>query len=214
MSRPSTSRLELGGAFWGYFSKRKYLNPIFERCTGCRLCEFACVKYHYGSVVNPELSRVRVYLIYPGPMAIPIQCSACVDHPCTGACPVDPPVITYDENKFIIKVDKQRCLGNKCSMCAEACKRMRSGAIHFYPPDHDYAIVCDQCDGAGPNGEPDPQCSKICRFNVFHYGSPQGGDNGRYAWPAGRIAQDLAERFKPATAEKKVSRLPPDLEGE
>jgi hypothetical protein len=91
---------------------------------------------------------------------------------------------------------------------------MRSGAIHFYPPDHDYAIVCDQCDGIGPNGEPDPQCAKICRFNVFFYGSPQGGENGRYAWPAEKIAQDLAERFKPATAEKKISRVPPDLEGE
>ena len=29
MSRRSTDRLELGGAFWGYFGKRKYLNPIF-----------------------------------------------------------------------------------------------------------------------------------------------------------------------------------------
>ena len=189
----------------------KYLNPIFERCTGCRLCEYACVKYHYGNVINPELSRVKVYLMYPGPMAIPIQCSSCRDHPCTEACPVKPQVIIYDENKFIIKVDKERCLGHKCGKCAQACQKVRSGSIHFYPPDHDYAIVCDQCDGAGPNGEPDPQCARICRFNVFFYSSPAGGENGRYAWPAEAIARDLAERYKPGTAKKKVAILPPDL---
>lgn len=189
----------------------KYLNPIHERCTGCRLCEFACVKYHYGNVINPELSRVRVHLLYPGPMAIPIQCSSCNDHPCTEACPVKPAVITYDEEKFIIKVDKERCLGQKCGKCAEACAKLRSGAIHFYPPEHDYAIVCDQCDGAGPNGEPDPQCAKICRFNVFFYSNPSGGENWRYAWPAEKIAEELAERFKPGTAKKKVSPLPTEL---
>ncbi len=189
----------------------KYLNPIYERCTGCRLCEYACVKYHYGNTINPELSRVRVYLMYPGPMAIPIQCSSCRDHPCTKACPVKPKVITYDENKFIVKVDKERCLGHKCGKCAETCKKARSGSIHFYPPDHDYAIVCDQCDGAGPNGEPDPQCAKICRFNVFFYSNPAGGENGRYAWPAEAIAHDLAERYKPGTARKKVAILPPEL---
>jgi Fe-S-cluster-containing hydrogenase component 2 len=207
---PSPKRLERQPIFpppgpW------KYLNPIFERCTGCRLCEYACVKYHYGNVVNPELSRVRVHLMYPGPMAIPIQCSSCRDHPCTEACPVKPQVIVYDEEKFIIKVDKDRCLGHKCGKCAETCRKARSGAIHFYPPDHDYAIVCDQCDGAGPNGEPDPQCARICRFNVFYYASPAGGENGRYAWPAEAIAQDLAERYKPGTARKKVAILPPDL---
>lgn len=191
--------------------QRKYLNPLHGKCTGCRLCEYACVKFHYGDVLNPELSRVRVHLVYPGPMAIPIMCASCMDHPCTTVCPVDPPVITYDEKKSIIKVDKERCLGHNCGRCAEKCKEERSGAIRYYPPEHDYAIVCDQCDGAGPNGEPDPQCAKICPFDVFFYSTPVGGEGWRYAWPPERIAEDIAERFKPGTAKKRVLPLPPDL---
>jgi len=188
-----------------------YLNPDHGRCTGCRLCEYACVKQHYGKSLNPELSRVRVYHVYPGPMAIPIQCSNCSDHPCTSVCPVDPPVIHYDEKKFILKVDTERCLGHKCGRCAEACRRERSSATHFYPPDHDYAIVCDQCDGVGPDGEPDPQCAKICPTKVFFYSAARGGAGRRYAWPPEKIAQDLAENFKPGTAARRVIPLPPEL---
>jgi len=192
-------------------SQNKYLNPLYDRCTGCRLCEYACVKQHYGNMINPELSRVRVHLIYPGPMSIPIQCSSCTDHPCTKACPVIPPIITYDEKKFIVKVEKERCLGHNCGRCAETCKKERSGAIRFHPPEHDYAIVCDQCDGAGPNGEPDPQCAKVCPFNVFFYSRPVGGESWRYALPPEKIAEDLAERFKPGTAKSRLSPLPPEL---
>lgn len=191
--------------------QRKNLNPVHSRCTGCRLCEYACVRQHYGRVVNPELSRVRVHLLYPGPIAVPILCSNCMDHPCTEACPVKPPVITYDEKKFIVKVDKERCLGHGCGRCAEACRKQRNGAIHYHPPDHDYAIVCDQCDGAGPNGEPEPQCEKACPWNVFFYSTGVGGEGWRYAWPPERIAQDIAERFKPGSAKKRVTPLPSEL---
>ena len=78
---------------------------------------------------------------------------------------------------------------------------MRSGAIHFYPPEHDYPIVCDQCDGAGPNGEPDPQCAKNCPFGVFFYSTPKGGEGWRYAWSPERLAEDLAERFSASSKE-------------
>ena len=180
----------------------KYLNPDHSSCTGCRLCEYYCVKQHYGQVINPELSRVRVYHVYPGPMAIPIQCSNCADYPCVAACPLDPKVLSVDKTKFVLTVDHERCLGHRCSKCADACKTLRSGAIHFYPPEHDYPIVCDQCTGAGPNGEPEPQCAKHCPFSVFFYSTPKGGEGWRYAWPPERIALDIAERFQPASSEK------------
>lgn len=180
----------------------KYLNPDHSSCTGCRLCEYYCVKQHYGQVINPELSRVRVYHVYPGPMAIPVQCSNCADYPCVAACPLDPKVISVDKTKFVLKVDRERCLGHRCGKCADTCRTMRSGAIHFYPPEHDYPLVCDQCDGAGPDGEPEPQCAKHCPFSVFFYSTPKGGEGWRYAWPPERIAQDIAERFQPASSEK------------
>jgi carbon-monoxide dehydrogenase iron sulfur subunit len=188
----------------------KYLNPDHASCTGCRLCEYFCVIQHYGAVINPELSRVRVYHVYPGPMAIPIQCSNCADYPCVAACPLEPKVLSVDKTKFVLTVDRDRCLGHRCGKCADACTQLRSGAIHFYPPTHDYPIVCDQCDGAGPDGDPDPQCAKHCPFSVFFYSTPKGGEGWRYAWSPERIAKDLAERFQSASPEK-LAKSPYDI---
>lgn len=47
--------------------------------------------------------------------------------------------------------------------------KVGTGRAHY-----DYAIVCDQCVGAGPNGVPDPQCAKICPSGVFFYAPPRG----------------------------------------
>jgi len=53
-------------------------------------------------------------------------------------------------------VDKARCLGYKCAKCQIACG---SDAIHFYPPTHDYAIVCDLCE---KDGVMKPACVEGC----------------------------------------------------
>jgi Fe-S-cluster-containing hydrogenase component 2 len=39
-------------------------------------------------------------------------------------------------------------------------------AIHFYPPDHDYAIVCDLCE---KDGERQPQCVDVCPRHALEY---------------------------------------------
>lgn len=162
--------------------------------------------------MNLELSRIRVYQHYPGPVAVPITCSNCEDHPCVEACPQSPPVIHYDEEQKLLRVDTDRCLGHKCGRCATACKEKRSDAIHFYPPDHDYAIVCDQCIGAGPDGSPDPQCVKICPAKVLFYAIPQGGSAFRYAVSSVEIAKDLSERFYPAGTSASRCNKPPETQ--
>jgi len=124
---------------------------------------------------------------------------------------MDPKVLYVDRKKFVLKVDKERCLGHRCGRCAEACEKLRSGAIYFYPPGHDYPIVCDQCDGAGPNGEPYPQCAKNCPFGVFFYSTSKGGEGWRYAWPPERIARDLEERFKPAS-KRRLAKSPFEID--
>lgn len=167
----------------------------WDQCRGCRLCEMACTMFQYN-VINPELSRIRVYEFYPGPMSIPITCSYCSDHPCAEVCPTG--ALYYDKNTFWLKVDKEKCLGIKCGACARACKEKRSNIIHFYPPSHDYAIVCDQCEG-------DPQCVKACPFDVLEY-VPKILEGYRFADPPEAIAEDLAERWYPATVERRLKR--------
>lgn len=189
----------------------KNLNPAYEKCIGCRLCELACVKQHYGSVMNPELSRIRVSYHYPGPIAVPITCSNCEDHPCVDVCPQSPPVIRYDEENMLVRVDKDRCLGHRCGRCASVCRENRSEAIHFCPPNHDYAIICDQCIGAGPNGSPDPQCVKMCPVNVLFYAAPQGGSAFRYAVRSVEIARDISERFYPAGGSERRCKKSPEI---
>lgn len=90
-------------------------------------------------------------------MAIPIQCSNCSDHPCGDTCPVDPKVLYVDEKKFVLKVDKERCLRHKCGKCAEACNNLRFGSIHFYLPEHDYPIGRAHCTAGSLIRDPEPK---------------------------------------------------------
>lgn len=178
------------------------------KCRGCSQCEHACSLFHHG-VINRELSAIRVHEYFPGPMTFPITCSYCREEfrACVEACPLDPKVITYDEEDFVLKIDKQRCLGHRCARCLEACW---GKAINFHPPDHDYAIVCDLCI---KDGKREPQCVKACPFDVLTFlANPQlihGGGQG-LKWHPKEIASLLADRFLPVTPEKKM-KLPEEL---
>ena len=164
----------------------------WDRCTGCRLCELACTKFHFG-IINPELSRIRIYTVHPGPMNIPMLCSHCSDTPCVNACPTG--ALHTDEGSYVIKVDVKKCLGSKCGLCARACREERSGVVKFFPPHHDYPLICDKCDG-------DPQCVSVCPFGTIEKVIHQIVDGRWFADPLERIAEDLAQRWLPATKER------------
>jgi len=174
----------------------KALYIWWDKCVGCRLCELACSRNHY-QVLNPELSRIRIHNFNPGPMSIPVACSYCSDRPCVRVCPHD--ALHYEVDKGIIRVDKEKCLGVKCSICARACKGLRSNVIRFFPPDHDYALICDKCDG-------DPQCVKVCPEGVLDYQPialmPAGE---HFADPPEKIAEDVAiKRWHPTKGVMRV----------
>ncbi|MDQ1278795.1 MAG: protein NrfC [Thermoproteota archaeon] len=78
----------------------------------------------------------------PVSKAVPSICVQCDkrERECEKACPLTPPVIHFDEKTFSMKVDSERCLGNRCARCNEACT---AKIPHFYPKEHDYALVCD-----------------------------------------------------------------------
>jgi Fe-S-cluster-containing hydrogenase component 2 len=143
-----------------------HVKPKVELCVGCGICEMECSMFHFG-IVNRRLSRIRIHkYLLPLPksiQAVCVQCQPGEERECEKACPVDPPAIRFDEKTLHMKVDIDRCLGSKCSKCADACG---ADVIHYYPPDHDYALVCDLCE---KDGERRPRCVDVCPANALEY---------------------------------------------
>ena len=141
----------------------------WDLCTGCGACEMACSMKHFG-VIHRELSRIRIYrYLLPIPKSVQNVCCQCSEkeRECEKACPVDPPVIHYDKEKFHMVVDKDRCLGSSCAQCQEACP---AHVPRFCPPDADYSLVCDLCE---TNGERRPECVEVCPNYALEYLAPQ-----------------------------------------
>jgi Fe-S-cluster-containing hydrogenase component 2 len=142
-----------------------YIQTRWDLCTGCGICEAACSMHHYG-VINPELSRIRIYrYMLPIPKSVQNVCVHCreEERECQKACPQDPPVIHYDESAMHMKVDLERCLGSACGLCRDACP---AEVPHFYSPDYDYSMVCDLCE---KNGQRQPRCVQVCPYGALEY---------------------------------------------
>ena len=89
------------------------INTRDLNCVGCGICEMACAYFHYG-VLNRELSRIRIHkLMTPLTKSLQTVCAQCgsEERDCEKACPVDPPVIHYDDEARRMTVDVERCLG-------------------------------------------------------------------------------------------------------
>ena len=155
---------------WGVEQLPYPTGPAFiqsrdDLCVGCGICEMACSMFHY-QVIHRELSRIRV-LKYLTPVSKAIQ-SICVqcdakERECEKACPLKPPAIYFDTEKFHMKVDTDRCLGYVCGKCREACD---AGIPRFYPPAHNYPLVCDLCE---KDGSREPQCVEVCPTHALEY---------------------------------------------
>ena len=88
-----------------------YISARWDLCVGCGHCEVACSMYHYGEI-NRELSRIRIYrYTLPLPKSVQNVCSQCSEREreCQKACPVDPPVIHYDEERKHMVVNEEDC---------------------------------------------------------------------------------------------------------
>jgi anaerobic carbon-monoxide dehydrogenase iron sulfur subunit len=141
----------------------------WDLCTGCGACELVCSMKHF-SLINRELSRIRIYrYLLPLPKAVQNVCSQCSDQEreCQKACPMDPPVIHYDKEKFHMVVDTDRCLGSSCAQCLEACP---AKVPRFHAPEADFPLVCDLCE---TDGVRQPRCVEICPNYALEYMAPQ-----------------------------------------
>ena len=148
-----------------------------EKCTGCRLCEFAC-SFNKTGLFNAMYSRVRVSAFGMEAFYIPIVCRQCEDAWCLRACPSGS--IFRDPKDKVVKIDEERCVG--CRMCIMACP---FGAVTFYAP-HGKAIKCDECDG-------DPQCAKICAIGALTYEEESAEPRAKRTKTARKILSGVRE---------------------
>lgn len=137
------------------------------KCTGCGICQMACSMQHFG-VLNKDLSRIQVnkYLL-PIAKGIQTTCSQCQkeERKCEPACPLDPPAIYYDSKLFHMVIDRERCLGDGCLQCRDACP---AKAIRNHPKLSPTPFVCDLCDTEN-NGKRDPECVNVCPCGALHF---------------------------------------------
>jgi carbon-monoxide dehydrogenase iron sulfur subunit len=180
----------------------------WDLCIGCGACEAACSLFHFGEI-NRELSRIRIYRYHlPIPKSVQNTCCQCTseERECEKACPVDPPVIHYDKEKFHMTVDTDRCLGSSCGQCADACP---AAVPRFYPPEHDYSLVCDLCERDGVRK---PQCVEACPTYALEYMAPQFPQHLERIHPDQK-ASYLAKRLYPLPKDR-VQRPPEEIWGE
>ena len=180
----------------------------WDMCIGCGACEAACSLFHYGEI-NRELSRIRIYRYHlPIPKSVQNICCQCTqeERECEKACPMDPPVIHYDKEKFHMTVDADRCLGSSCGQCAEACP---AAAPRFYPPEQDYTLVCDLCE---KDGVRKPQCVEACPAYALEYMAPQFPQHLERIHPDDKAAY-LAKRLYPLPKDR-VQRPPEEIWGD
>ncbi|MFC1860157.1 4Fe-4S dicluster domain-containing protein [Chloroflexota bacterium] len=167
-------------------------------CVGCGICQMACSMHHFG-VINKDLSRIQVYK-YPIPISkgIQVTCTQCQEEEreCQKACPLDPPVIYYDNESLHMVIDEERCLGEKCLRCAKACP---ADAIRIYPSVSPNPFVCDLCDTEN-NGNRNPQCVNVCPTGCLHF-----KDWGFFNFPA----RDFMRKHADEKAELIAKRLYP-----
>jgi len=130
---------------------RKKITVLYERCTGCRLCEIICSLGRSGQTSHSD-ARINVHSFSPG-LDVPILCVQCGEAPCMEACPVD--AIRKNE-QGIIEIIEDECTG--CELCIEACP---ADAIKMHP-ERKTALKCDLCGGS-------PQCVEYCPTGALDY---------------------------------------------
>lgn len=182
-----------------------YISSRWDLCVGCGYCEVACSMYHFG-VINRELSRIRIYrYLLPLPKSVQNVCTQCPEREreCEKACPVDPPVIHYDEELKHMVVDEERCLGSDCRECRNACP---ANVPQFYNSGYDFPIVCDLCE---KNGKRQPQCIEICPTQCLEYLKPNIPHHLERIHPDEKAAS-LAKRLYPLPRNR-VIQLPEEI---
>ncbi len=169
---PEENRLEPKREGWGqenypYPTGVAFIECDEMKCIACGICQMACSMHHHG-VINKDLARIQVrkYLL-PISKGIQVTCSQCQEEEreCEKACPLDPKAVYYDNDLLHMVLDQERCLGERCMLCREACSAKAIGNHASLSPK---PFVCDLCDTEN-NGKRDPQCVNVCPAGALYY---------------------------------------------
>jgi carbon-monoxide dehydrogenase iron sulfur subunit len=107
-----------------------FLHVDRAKCTGCRVCEYACALQKEG-LANPIWSRIRVQR-QKVLQRRTLVCLQCRQPRCMEACPTG--AICRDGERIMVRAE----LCDRCGACVVACDRL------FLPPEGP-VLMCDQC---------------------------------------------------------------------
>jgi len=124
--------------------KRKFVSVDPNKCTGCGICELACIQEKNER--SPLRSRIRVVRMTPL-FNFALSCRACKDAKCVKACPEK--AIAQAEKTGLLMIDEKKCKG--CDWCVQACE---FGGVTIQS-DTGLATACDLCNDK-------PQCVEFC----------------------------------------------------
>jgi class I fructose-bisphosphate aldolase len=137
--------------------QRGRLRPIAANCTGCQLCEIACVHYH-SSAFDQDSHRLRIeYKFRPDEprLSKPIVCPLC--EKCVEAC--NEGALTIGPEGYLV-LDRGRC--TSCGDCVPGCPL---GLISL--DSNAMPVFCDLCEGS-------PQCVAWCKPHAIVLAPPKG----------------------------------------
>lgn len=97
-----------------------------DRCIGCRTCMVVCKGHNsqppgtwWNRVFTPGSSQHQIPAGKDGQVQmyfLPVSCQHCENAPCEKVCPVG---ATYTDERGVVLVDYNRCIG--CRYCMTAC---------------------------------------------------------------------------------------------
>ena len=90
-----------------------FIEVNLEKCTACRLCEFACSTHNFGEI-NPAKSRIKVTIVAKDFFYYPNVCQQCGKAPCVEACPQENALIR-SEKTGAVEANADDCIG--CRIC-------------------------------------------------------------------------------------------------
>ena len=149
------------------------------KCTGCRLCEYACSETKTGAF-DTNLSLIRVVRIEPVTMTA-VSCRLCEDAPCIIACPRD--ALSRSDENGIILIDEDKCDG--CGWCIEACD---FGVIVLNSETRNVEI-CNLCE----EQEDGPRCVQFCPKEALLLATPEQLRQKQRREVVARLFEELLE---------------------
>ena len=137
-----------------------------RKCYGCHSCSIAC-KSEFNVPLGVRRSQVETIDkgAYPDVKRsfLPRLCNHCANPSCVSICPTKPKASHRDEEKGLVDIHEELCIG--CNMCIPACPY----GVRFSHPVKNIVNKCDFCIHRVEGGVV-PSCVNTCPSNARIFG--------------------------------------------